>query len=244
MSNPRWIPLESNPEVMNSWAFNVGLLPSDAQFVDVYGLDEELLAMVPQPVHAVVLLFPIRGEIESASDAEEAKFAIEGRPEVDPTIFWMKQTIGNACGTMGLIHALANSNVVFEPESIFQRLIDVCKDKSPLERAKVLETTDLLANVHAEAASSGQTAAPDVDFKTDLHFTCFVEAPSAATRLNQTGETEMRMVELDGRRAGPVDRGACTDLLRDAARYIKENMVPKMSSSLELSMCALAAPEK
>jgi len=32
-------------------------------FVDVYGLDSELLAMVPQPVAALLLLFPITEKV-------------------------------------------------------------------------------------------------------------------------------------------------------------------------------------
>src|SRR6201999_2176155 len=87
-------------------------------------------------------------------------------------------------------------------------------DKTPLERTKILETTDLLANVHAEAAAGGQTAAPDASTHTDLHFTCFVSAPTAEARMNQTPAGKMRLIELDGRRAGPVDRGECTDLLK------------------------------
>jgi ubiquitin carboxyl-terminal hydrolase L3 len=76
-------------------------------------------------------------------------------------------------------------------------------DKKPQERAKFLETTPLFANIHAEAASTGQSAVP-TDLDTDLHFSCFVEA-------NVDGVSHL--VELDGRRAGPVDRGVCTDLL-------------------------------
>ena len=81
-------------------------------------------------------------------------------------------------------------------------------DKTPEERAKLLETTPLFANIHADAAAAGQTGVPD-NLDTDLHFTCFVQAPGQTTEIIRS----MRLIELDGGRAGPVDRGQCTDLL-------------------------------
>lgn len=108
------------------------------------------------------------------------------------------------------------------------------KDKTPLERAQVLATTPLFENIHAETASSAlNQTAPKID--TDLHFTCFVEAPEAEFRWiarerdgEGTGEdiekereeaargsgTGIRVVELDGRREGPIDHGECKDLLK------------------------------
>lgn len=86
-------------------------------------------------------------------------------------------------------------------------------DKSPLERAKFLETTELFASIHAAAAAGGQTAVPD-NLDTDLHFTCFIQAPEASAREAKTTTGEHRLIELDGRRAGPVDRGKSTDLLK------------------------------
>lgn len=52
-------------------------------------------------------------------------------------------------------------------------------DKTPLERTKSLESEDLLEIIHAAATASSQTA---VLMDTDLHFTCFVQAPEASTR--------------------------------------------------------------
>ena len=70
---------------------------------------------------------------------------------------------------------------------------------------------------------------------TELHFTCFVEAPEAdfrrIARDRDGGDAEedlekereeaargsgtgMRLIELDGRREGPIDHGECKDLLK------------------------------
>ncbi|KAH9962574.1 peptidase C12 ubiquitin carboxyl-terminal hydrolase 1 [Russula dissimulans] len=237
----RWIPLESNPEVSQistQWAHDAGVVSSEAEFQDIYGLDDDLLGSVPQPVKAVILLFPIRGKLDELRQQEEAKLKEEGQVHIDPTVIWIKQTISNACGTIGLLHSLINARLVYEPESPLTKFIDAYK--TPLERAKFLESTDIFTNIHAALAAGGQSAVPD-ELDTDLHFTCFVQAPDARTReatvLSEL--PELRLIELDGGRAGPVDRGTSTDLLKDVAKYVKEEIIPK-APSLELSMIALA----
>lgn len=49
--------------------------------------------MVPQPVKAVILLFPITSSIEQKARQEDEKIAQEGQHPVDPTVFWVKQTV-------------------------------------------------------------------------------------------------------------------------------------------------------
>ncbi|PPQ95420.1 hypothetical protein CVT26_008441 [Gymnopilus dilepis] len=260
-SGGRWIPLESNPDIFNLWAEKAGLVTSQARFVDIYGLDDELLAFVPQPVKAVVLLFPIDPEGEALRKAEDEKIAKEGQPGVDNTIFFVKQTISNACGTIGLIHALANAGVTLSPTGPIQKFIQECQDKTPLERAQILETTPLFANIHAETASStlSQTSTPS-NLDTDLHFTCFIQAPDAEVRkasqeglevgvdeetgagiVERDGKKEVRkrrLVELDGRRVGPVDHGESTNFLKDVANFVKERYLSS-STSVNFSLLAL-----
>ncbi|KAH0582649.1 hypothetical protein H2248_010571 [Termitomyces sp. 'cryptogamus'] len=228
--------------------------------------------MVPQPVKAVVLLFPISEALENKRKEEDEKIKNAGQPHLDPTILWIKQTISNACGTIGLLHALANVSEHFllgidhiqsvpspMPLSLLKVLLHssstsakVCMwasaiflpqlsiDRTPEARAKLLETTPLFANIHAQAASSGQTQVP-TDLDTDLHFTCFVPAPVVRGPESPGG---YRIVELDGRRAGPVDRGECKNsFLEEVAKVVKEIYLAN-TSSMQFSMVALCpSPE-
>ncbi|KAJ7050502.1 peptidase C12, ubiquitin carboxyl-terminal hydrolase [Mycena amicta] len=237
--NQRWIPLESNPDVLNSWATKAGLVPL-VSFGDVYGLEEGLLAIVPQPVQAIVLLFPITPASEAKRKQEDEAIEKSGQPTLDPTLLWIKQTIDNACGTMGLLHAIANSDVTIVPESPLAKFIDECSSKTPEERAKLLETTPLFGEIHAEVASGGQSAVP-TNLDTNLHFTTFVSAPAA--RGPGSEAAGMRVVELDGRRKGPIDRGECTDLLRDVAKIIQDIYIKGAAESLQFSMMSLGPAE-
>lgn len=85
---------------------------------------------------------------------------------------------------------------------------------TPDERAHALETTPLFANIHAEAASAGQTTVTEQDMHTDLHFTCFVQAPDPPRTTDIASPNPRRLLELDGRRVGPIDRGVSTNLLK------------------------------
>lgn len=232
--DPKWIPLESNPEVFNEWAGKVGLSTGVHGFSDVYGLDPELLAMVPGPSKAIILIFPITDATEQRRKEEDTKLEKEKQPDVDPTLIYIKQTISNACGTIGLLHALGNSDVTLRPESPLSKFFMQCQKLSPEERGKLLEETTLFAKAHVEAATTGQSRVPAPDgLDTDLHFTCFVIAPSPVTK-------EKRLIELDGRRAGPVDLGPCDEerLLGDVAKIVKDKYMT-ISSSINFGMISL-----
>ncbi|KAJ8523143.1 hypothetical protein ONZ45_g376 [Pleurotus djamor] len=131
MSSPRssqlWVPLECNPEVFNSWAKQAGLVLSQDCFHELLGLDEELLALIPQPVKALVLIFPDIGEVKARHNTEDELTRKEGTLPIDPTVVYVKQTIKNACGTMAIVHALANSNVTFSPHSPMSEFITQCQ---------------------------------------------------------------------------------------------------------------------
>ena len=45
-------------------------MSKDYEFTDVYGLDPDLLAMVPKPVLAVMLLFPITENVSNGTPSK------------------------------------------------------------------------------------------------------------------------------------------------------------------------------
>nr|XP_006816605.1 PREDICTED: ubiquitin carboxyl-terminal hydrolase isozyme L3-like [Saccoglossus kowalevskii] len=154
-SKPRWLPLESNPDVMNKFVHQLGMSKS-WQFCDVYGLDPDLLGMVPSPVAAVLLLFPINEKYETFKKEEEEKIDKDGQT-VSSNLYYMKQTIGNACGTIGLLHAIANNKHRIELDGSLKKFIDDTEKMSPAERAEYLEKDESISAAHESSAQEGQT---------------------------------------------------------------------------------------
>ncbi|KAI0387725.1 ubiquitin carboxyl-terminal hydrolase [Hypomontagnella monticulosa] len=206
-----FIPLEANPELMTSLLHKLGLSKA-LQIHDVYSITEpELLAFVPRPALALLLVFPVSAVYESARLAEDAGVAEYAGKGDDEPVLWYKQTIRNACGLMGLLHAVSNGPArgFVEPNTPLERLISASVPLPPSERSALLERTPELAAAHHEAASQGNTAAPDAQDDVDLHYVCFVKSEKDGT-----------LWELDGRRKGPIRRGVLDeneDVLSDKA---------------------------
>lgn len=93
---------------MTTLVHNLGLTPTLA-FHDVFSISEpELIAFVPRPALALLLVFPVSESYEKSrreEDADKPEYQGKGDGE-DPV--WFKQTIRNACGMIGVLHAISN----------------------------------------------------------------------------------------------------------------------------------------
>lgn len=105
---PAFIPLEANPPLMTDLIHKLGVSPALAMH-DVYSLTEpDLLAFIPRPALALLLVFPVSAEYESQRlSADSLVDEYRGAGAGEPVVWW-RQTIRNACGMMGLLHAVSN----------------------------------------------------------------------------------------------------------------------------------------
>lgn len=103
-----FIPLEANPQLMSDLLHKLGL-SKELGVHDVYSLhDADMLGFVPRPALALLLVFPVSAAYESYRLAEDATLPeYAGKGDGEPVV-WFRQTIRNACGLMGLLHATAN----------------------------------------------------------------------------------------------------------------------------------------
>ncbi|RHZ71123.1 hypothetical protein CDV55_101294 [Aspergillus turcosus] len=200
-TNKAFVPLENNPEVMSHLVHQLGLPPT-LGFTDVYSIDEpDLLAFVPRPSHALLLVFPVSPAYEATRVTEDAPLPEYTGSGPGEPVMWFKQTIRNACGLIGLLHAVANGEPRKHvlPGSDLETLLREAEPLGPIARADLLYESKALESAHADAARLGDTAAPRAEENVDLHFVAFVKG------------SDGRLWELDGRRKGPLERGRLAD---------------------------------
>lgn len=201
MGKLEWIPMESNPEVMNSFFRKVGVKPH-LSVVDVLGFDDESLELVEGKVEGILLCYPIKeGSNWKVDEAAKER------------LYFMRQTIRNACATMALIHLLANqcNDHDFEPDSSMKAFIKESKQLEPEVKANKFESCETIATAHEKASVEGQTEAPAASEAVEYHFISIIHN-------NNT------IYEMDGRKQGPINHGPTSqeNFLRDAMKVVKQ----------------------
>lgn len=220
-----WLPLESNPDLINKFLGQLGL-PPHWSVSEIFGLDEELLCMVPQPVRAVLLCYPITAKSEAFNESQSQSLQPD---QVPSSVFYVKQTVGNACGTIALLHSVMNDNQLvnaLEENSFFKKFYHDSQNKTPDQRAELLEESDALESSHQSIASE---ATSDVNHAANdnLHFIALVHHNGS-------------LFELDGRKKQPVNHGPTTpaDLLKDAVKVCQQ-FIEREPGDIRFTMLAL-----
>jgi ubiquitin carboxyl-terminal hydrolase L3 len=210
-------------------------VPNKWNIVDVYGLDGDALAWVPRPVLALILLFPCSEKFYKHAEQESSKLKEEGQV-VASDLFYMKQYVSNACGTIALIHCVANNvEKIGLQEGPFKKILDDAKDLTPEERGEMLlksknnEALNLIT-AHQELAMEGQTEV-NPNEQVNHHFVALIEKDG-------------HLYELDGRKEFPINHGLTTQatFLEDAAKVCRE-FISRDAEDVNFTVMALTASD-
>lgn len=220
---------------VNKYLEKLGFPTAMYHTVEVMSTEDWALEMVPKPVIGVIMLFPIKEASEKHRAEEAARIEAEGQ-EVPEEVYYTKQTVGNACGTVGLVHITANVTsycgsdlVPIAEDSWLARFVSRTRSMNPDERAKALEEDDELDEAHGVAAQEGQTRVPDLHESVNAHFVAFTNVKG-------------HLLELDGRKKFPINHGPTTPetLLQDACK-VARGFMDRDPGEMRFTLVALAA---
>lgn len=191
---------ENNPEVMNQLAEKLGL-SSELQFYDVYSLDEpELLTYIPRPALALLVTIPLTPAWDKNRKAEDAGKEPYAGSGPDEPVIWFKQTIGHACGSIGLLHSVINGPAAeyIKPDSDLAAIRAAAIPLDMTRRAEMLYNNEPFERAHRSVEEDGQSYSDSKIERDGGHFVSFVKHRG-------------KLWELEGSRMGPLDRGNLND---------------------------------
>lgn len=188
--------IENNPEVLSHLCEILGVPRSSISFHDVPSTSPDLLAGIPRPMRALILLCD-RPIYRAAREAVEPTITQYEGSGPDEPVVWMPQTIDHACGLMALLHCLFNldGGRYVIPGSRLDKLRQQAIPMAPAERADLLYRSNFLEEAHMEAASMGSSAVPSPQQDNHHHFIAFVQKAG-------------QVWELNGGMNGPLLRGS------------------------------------
>ncbi|KAG8197057.1 hypothetical protein JTE90_004326 [Oedothorax gibbosus] len=194
---------------MNKFLDHLGI-SKEWRISDIPSFSDELIGLVPTPVLAVLLLFPFSNKDNQYCKEREENSKM--KCEAPKNLYFMSQTINKICGTVALIHAIANNadklNDSMAPDSLIKKFIDSSKPLTPIKKGKALESSEEIATTLLQCQTR------DLGDKCDYHFVAFVQM-------------DCKLFELDGRKLEPVFHGNTSEasFLKDTGHICQEYML-------------------
>ena len=102
-------------------------------------------SFIPSPVMAVVLLYQVYKDNDMLYNSAH----VEPVDQKDAP-FFLRQTIGNACGTISLLHALCNNtdDDCIVKDSFIDKYVTQFRNATPMERADYLYEDVIVESNH------------------------------------------------------------------------------------------------
>jgi ubiquitin carboxyl-terminal hydrolase L3 len=214
-----FLPLESNPDTLNYFLSLLGWDVEQYHFVDVYSTsDEALLNLVPRPVLGVLLVMP-----SSTNTTANIDTTSRASTPTNNKIWHTRQTVGGACGSLAVLHLIANLSEPYSYSSLITHNTWLDRFLSSLSQETNVWDAEL-AQLHQAAACyrTNQTSHTHL-VRGRRVGTCFV---ALVPTTNGHGDS-MVMVELDGRKPGPLTHGTTSreTFLEDACQWIQQTVM-------------------
>jgi len=165
--------------------------------------------------------------LKEARHAEEEKITALGQV-ISEKLYFIRQHVRNACGTIAVVHALANSKEALKIESgALHDFLLKTTNNTPSERGHLLGTDENMTKFHHESSRMGATNPKDFA-KADFHFVCFTAVDGY-------------LYEMDGTKKFPINHGPTTQqrMLLDAASVIQKNFVQNNPGEIFFSLITL-----
>ncbi|XP_013135737.1 PREDICTED: ubiquitin carboxyl-terminal hydrolase-like [Papilio polytes] len=201
--------MESNPETMNKYLKRLGV--SDKwRMVDVISLDEEALDWVPRPVLALTLLFPLSTTYEDLRSKEEQDLLSKGH-QAPKDVFHLRQVLSNVCGTIALVHSVANNTHHIElEEGILATYLKNAKGLDAAAKGALLENSAAMLEAYKDVVAASSNEEVTASDTVSHHFVTFVHKDGT-------------LYELDGRKSFPIEHGSTNEdrFLEDAAKVLR-----------------------
>lgn len=232
-----WCEVESEPAFFDVMIRGFGV--NGVKVQEVFSLDDEMVRMLPKPIHGLIFLFQFREDDPTMQEAT--------CPE---HIWFANQTTSNACATIALLNILLNTKGV-DLGPTLEQLKEFSMSLSPALRGYVVGNHDYLRKIHNSFSrkmdmlnadlylsnttslkktktNSSKEAKESDQVEASFHFVAFVPIDGA-------------LWKLDGLERQPMNLGSCQhdDWMNFARPIIEERMRQYEDDQIQFSLLAV-----
>ena len=148
---PGWVEMESEPAFFNAMLKDMGV--HGVKISEVWSLDDNYLAILPQPVHALIFLFRYR-----ETDKDDLV------TECPANVWYAEQVPDFACATVALLN-IVNNIPGLEMGKDLRNFKNFTQDMSPRLRGEAIDDFSFVKRIHNSFAREADILQADMHMK-------------------------------------------------------------------------------